>query len=199
MNATPIPTRLMAVCFAAALACTAPTESADDDREPAGAHRVLAAASTEVTTRNENGDDDASDPVAGKVVVDESGTRGTVRWGQDSYQLAAAAVQDDTLAVTLSYGGGCREHEFTLVLSNAFKMTDPVRLAATLAHDADGDPCEAWLTTDVVFDLAPLKRMTRDGGNDTPVILELILADGSLRELHYRPKRIPDRTDSPAP
>jgi hypothetical protein len=33
----------------------------------------------------------------------------------------------------------------------------PVQVAARLAHDADGDPCRALLTSTLRFDLSPLR------------------------------------------
>ena len=68
----------------------------------------------------------------------------------------------DTLTVTVSYSGGCEAHQFTLVASNVFMESYPVQLGASLAHDANGDRCEAWLTEDWDFDLTPIKRMYQD-------------------------------------
>ena len=120
------------------------------------------------------------------VVVNEDGLDDTSEWGTDSYELGQAAIVNDTLRATVSFGGGCRMHEFTLVLSNAFMMTDPVRLTATLAHNANDDPCEAWLTEDLVFDLAPVRELYGDrGSQEGSVILILCAVDGTQRELLY--------------
>ena len=121
-----------------------------------------------------------------KVVVSESGLDDTSEWGTASYELGQATIANDTLRLTVSFGGGCRMHEFTLVLSNAFMMTDPVRLGATLAHNANDDPCEAWLTEDLVFDLAPVRELYGDHGSArASVILMLSASDGTGRELLY--------------
>ena len=103
-------------------------------------------------------------------------------WGADSYRPGDAGIVGDTLRVTVSYGGGCADHAFTLVLADAFQMMDPPRLPATLAHQANGDPCEAWLTETLEFDLTPLKEL--HGGTGT-VVLALVFADGTERELRY--------------
>ena len=42
----------------------------------------------------------------------------------------------------------------TVVISKTFRESDPVQLTTVLAHDANGDSCEAWLTESLVFDLA---------------------------------------------
>ena len=119
-------------------------------------------------------------------MVNEDGPDGIAQYGTDDYQLGEAAIEGDMLGVTVSYGGGCETHRFTLVLSNAVKTIDPPRIDATLAHDADGDACERWVTEDVVFDLALLKGIVQAGDESGTVIVELSLADGTIRELEYR-------------
>ncbi|MXY97908.1 MAG: hypothetical protein F4Z29_09195, partial [Gemmatimonadetes bacterium] len=93
----------------------------------------------------------------GNVVFSPGDVRSTTQWGTDDYELNAAAVRGDTLAVTVSYSGGCRAHLFTLVAAEAFMESDPVQLAAAIVHDADGDPCEAYPTEDYHFILDPVK------------------------------------------
>ena len=119
----------------------------------------------------------------GRVVVSDEGSHGAGRWGTDSYSPGAAGISGDTLTATVSFGGGCETHEFTLVLSDAFMMMDPVRLKATLAHDANGDPCEAWLTEVVEFDLTAAKKAHGEGGGT--MILMLSFADGTGLDLPY--------------
>lgn len=99
--------------------------------------------------------DDA--PRTGNVVFSPGAVRSATQWGKDDYALNAAAVRGDTLAVTVSYSGGCRAHRFTLVAAEAFKESDPVQLDVAIAHDADGDPCEAYPMEDYHFILDPIK------------------------------------------
>ena len=103
------------------------------------------------------------DPPRGRVVIAEDPGQGTDRWGADPYQLRAATIMGDTLTVTVSYGGGCRTHQLTLVASNVFLESYPVQLGVSLAHEANGDLCRAWLTEEYDFDLTPIKRMYQDG------------------------------------
>ena len=108
------------------------------------------------------------------------------RWGSDAYELIAADIADDSLTATISYGGGCRDHAFTLVLSDAVMMMDPVRLPARLVHEADRDPCEAWLTETVEFDLTPVRQLIGgSNGSGGTVVLMVSFADGSEREFVY--------------
>lgn len=50
-------------------------------------------------------------------------------------------LDGDRLSVTVTYGGGCAEHVFTLHARPAGLLTD-----VWLEHDAGGDRCEALIT-----------------------------------------------------
>ena len=113
------------------------------------------------------------DPIA--VSSEDIGSEETRLWGlvvtepdaasgldDDDYELDAVALADDTLAVTVSYAGGCEDHLFTLDASGAFLESDPVQLEVSLAHDANNDSCERWVTQDYLFDLSPLRARYRE-------------------------------------
>ena len=81
--------------------------------------------------------------------------------GDDPFEVASAAIDGHRLTIEVSYSGGCRRHDFTLVISKSFRESDPVQLPAVLVHDANGDPCEAYPTESRVFDLAPVRSRYR--------------------------------------
>ena len=83
------------------------------------------------------------------VVIDDGRN-----WRFDPYVVDSAAIDGHRLTIEVSYAGGCERHDFTLVLSRSFLESDPVQLPAALAHDANSDACEAWLTESLDFDLA---------------------------------------------
>ena len=128
----------------------------------------------------------------GDVAADE-----TKLWGQtvtdpdtaaqlarDAYELNAVAIMGDTLAVTMSYGGGCADHLFALDASAAFQESDPVQLQVTFAHDANGDACQRWVTQDYLFSLAPLKtRYQEEYRQDSGTIV--ISLEGAPSNLVY--------------
>ena len=113
-------------------------------------------------------------PRSGAVVVSET----PQRWGQDPFVLNDAAVAGDTLTLNLSYAGGCGRHEVTLVASGVFLESFPVQLRVSVAHDANGDSCEAWLTQDYEFDLTVIRDLYRRGYGDGPGRIVLLL-DGA--------------------
>ena len=82
--------------------------------------------------------------------------------GGDEFVLNNATITGDTLTISVSYGGGCETHEFTLVIAEAFIESSPVQLPVVLRHAAHGDPCEAWLTQSYAFDLTVIRTRYRE-------------------------------------
>ena len=91
----------------------------------------------------------------GKLTFDDP-TRNV--WGTDDYVVnSLPSITGDVLTLNVSYSGGCEAHEFTLVTSGVFLESNPVQLQAILAHNANGDNCEAWITETYHFNLSALK------------------------------------------
>ena len=101
-------------------------------------------------------------------------------YGDDPYVANSAAIDGDQLTISVSYAGGCRNHIFTLVISESFMESDPVQLPAVLAHEANGDPCEAYPTESVVFDLALVRTRYRQsyGPGSGKVVLRIMGVPG---------------------
>ena len=114
------------------------------------------------------------------VVISNDG-----KWGGDPYNFNSAILDGDELRVAVSYSGGCRDHQFTLVVSEEFMESDPVQLSAVIAHTANGDPCEAWLTEVHVFDLTPIKVHYHQVYGGGPGKIRLQIKDLPQGEIQY--------------
>ena len=125
------------------------------------------------------------DPPRGGVVVVEEEGQNRSRWGADPFVLNAATITGDTLTVNVSYGGGCRTHQLTLVASDGFLESYPVQLRVFLAHDGNDDMCRAWLTEEYDFDLTPIKRRYQDAYRVDAGIIVLLLEDAPGPGLVY--------------
>ena len=77
----------------------------------------------------------------------------------DPYTLESIMIADDTLTISVSYGGGCETHQFTLIASDTFMESDPVQLGVAIVHNANLDFCERWVTETYHFNLTPIKTM----------------------------------------
>lgn len=140
----------------------------------------------------QTGPDDGLSVVVDGVDADEIFYTGTIfigdagnRFGTDEYALNSAAITDDTLNISVSYSGGCEAHQFTLVASDTFLESFPVQLHASLAHNANGDTCEAYPTDNYRFDLTPIKTMYQEAYRQEAGTIILRLKDAPDGELIY--------------
>ena len=74
----------------------------------------------------------------------------------------------------------------TLVVSESFLESFPVQLHVSLAHNANGDTCEAWLTEDHNIDLTPIKTMYQKAYRQEMGTIILRLKDTPNSELVYK-------------
>ena len=117
----------------------------------------------------------------GTVFVGDAGDR----FGTDAYALNSATITDDILNISVSYSGGCEDHEFTLVASEAFLESFPVQLPISIAHNANGDTCEAYPTENYRFDLMPIKTMYQKAYQQEAGTIILRLEDAPDEALIY--------------
>ena len=132
-------------------------------------------------------------PYTGAVVINDR-LAPLDQWGSDDYEIQtsgdhAPVIDGDTLTVTLSYGGGCETHDVTLVAypSDVLPESYPVEIDVALAHDANGDQCEAYLTDTYVFDLTPIKTWYQEAYLDEAgtIVLLLLGVPDDLPDLVY--------------
>jgi len=107
------------------------------------------------------------------------------QFGTDAYTLNSATITEDTLNTSVSYSGGCEEHQFTLVVSEAFLESFPVQLPVSIAHNANNDTCEAYPTENYRFDLTPIKTMYQNAYRQEAGTIVLRLKDAPEGNLIY--------------
>lgn len=74
----------------------------------------------------------------------------------DPFEIKKVERKADTLYITVSYNGGCKEHSFDLVWGGIFLLTYPRQTGLLLKHNANGDPCEMQITEILKIDLKQL-------------------------------------------
>jgi hypothetical protein len=82
---------------------------------------------------------------------------------KDAFHIDSVYVSGDLLHIIVSYGGGCKKHQFTLFSTNGVYLSMPPQGDVFLGHNANGDMCEAYLTEELVFDLSPLMAANSTG------------------------------------
>ncbi|MEM1125014.1 MAG: hypothetical protein AAGI71_00060 [Bacteroidota bacterium] len=84
----------------------------------------------------------------------------------DAYWIEEAGIEGDSLRLRVSHSGGCRTHTFALYSTGPVYFSDPPQADVFLAHDADGDLCEALIGEDLAFDLTPLRNQANGEAMD---------------------------------
>jgi len=74
----------------------------------------------------------------------------------DAFQINSASLAGDSLNMNLPYRGACNSHDFTLFASS-FMESFPVQVNLNMRHLGYGDPCDAYPSEDLIFNLQPLR------------------------------------------
>lgn len=98
----------------------------------------------------------------GTVIIVDPGVNEPDKRVNDAYQLDDATIAGDTLTISVAYGGGCKDHQFTLIASDAFMESDPVQLGVSIVHNANLDFCQRWVEEVYHFDLTRIKTMYQE-------------------------------------
>ncbi len=92
----------------------------------------------------------------------------------DSYSILSAKIIGNQLWLSLSYGGGCKEHQFEMFFNNAYleevnesaKVTSAINL--TLKHNGNNDMCRSIVRQNVRFNLEEIQER---GSNEIEIKL----------------------------
>jgi hypothetical protein len=71
----------------------------------------------------------------------------------DPFTLNEVKVEGDNLMVTVTYGGGCKDHVFQMHSKGQFMKSLPPQLSLYLEHESNDDNCRALITETFNFDL----------------------------------------------
>jgi len=78
---------------------------------------------------------------------------------KSSFQLNDVTILADTITLDISYGGGCHSHDLVLYMTPAFMESYPVQASLYLYHNDFNDPCDAWLTRSVSFNVEQIAKL----------------------------------------
>jgi hypothetical protein len=94
----------------------------------------------------------------------------------DAVNIDTAYITNDSVSFNVDYGGGCKEHRFSLLAASYFLESFPVQVNILLSHDSNDDKCKALVTkTGIKFNLAPIKNEYRKsyGSGGSTMILNI--------------------------
>ncbi len=64
----------------------------------------------------------------------------------DPFEIKKVERKADSLYITVSYSGGCKEHSFDIVWNGSILQTYPLQANLLLKHYANEDPCYQKIT-----------------------------------------------------
>lgn len=85
-----------------------------------------------------------------------SSTVGAFPDKNDQTNIQSAKIEGNNLILEVSYGGGCEEHDFSLVGSEMISKSLPPIRAVKLIHNARQDKCKALIMKTLTFDISNL-------------------------------------------
>ncbi len=105
---------------------------------------------------------------------------------KDDIAIRSIEVQGNTLVARVMHSGGCKPHSYELLWNGSFQnsATGEAQAELVLAHDANGDACEALLNRTASFDLTPLQQRWREQNKGEHGTVELRIA-GSQATARY--------------
>ncbi len=74
----------------------------------------------------------------------------------DPFALNSARFEGQYLEMSVSFSGGCNEHDYSFFVSETVLLSDPPQLSMFVVHDDRDDFCDAYLTETISTDMGVL-------------------------------------------
>ena len=114
--------------------------------------------SNETTSATEEKASTAMEAIKVKATTGEFAKKSDPIMGIDTVE-----VKGNTLFIHVSYGGGCRTHEFQVIGSLAIAKSFPPIRALQLVHNANDDMCRAIVRSVIEVDLEEVAYQKTEG------------------------------------
>jgi len=100
-------------------------------------------------------------------------------WPADAISIDSVHIDGDTLIADVTHGGGCRTHDYKLVVGTAWMESFPVQAPGRMSHDAHGDLCKALIRRELRISLTPIADAYRATYQREHGTVSLLLAGSS--------------------
>lgn len=81
----------------------------------------------------------------------------------DTFSIQDVQINGNTLLLTITYGGGCADHQFEFIGSPMIMKSMPPIRSVQLIHDSANDNCKAIVTRIVEIDLKNIAYTPKPG------------------------------------
>ncbi|MCB9189795.1 MAG: hypothetical protein H6599_11020 [Flavobacteriales bacterium] len=81
-----------------------------------------------------------------------------------SFEITAASIENDILTITVTYSGGCKDHEFNAYFNEIYMKSQPPKAGIFIHHIGNDDLCKKLVTEELKFNLKPMRYPGKDSG-----------------------------------
>lgn len=121
---------------------------------------------------------DASD--LDQITIYITGDLGTIE--KDPFKVISSSINGDILLLTLSYGGGCEDHDFAFFSEGPVMESFPPGAMIRVYHNSNNDLCRALIQQTFKIDLL----LIRSGYTDEVVVFLLHFDQAETSRMRYR-------------
>lgn len=95
----------------------------------------------------------------------------------DEFYLERVIIEDNILKLNVSYSGGCKKHQFSLIeKKNLQRAKNIYEVHLQLLHNSNKDNCKKIVTEELFFNLLPLKtKLQKENRDQKDIKLVLII------------------------
>lgn len=93
--------------------------------------------------------------------------------------ITSVKLEGNIITLGVEYSGGCKDHSFELIGSEAAMKSMPAKRAVKLVHNSNGDTCRELVSETIKFDIRALAYMEKTGSE---IVLML---DGYKESISY--------------
>lgn len=93
--------------------------------------------------------------------------------------ITSVKLEGNIITLGVEYSGGCKDHSFELIGSEAVMKSMPAKRAVKLVHNSNGDTCRELVSETIKFDIRALAYMEKTGSE---IVLML---DGYKESISY--------------
>ena len=97
------------------------------------------------------------------IVVSDSLYDAALTTPQAELTIEHGEIRGDYLKLTVSYLGGCGDHDFGLAASMGINKSNPPGGFLILTHDSGNDTCTYKISQYLLFDLSPYREYLQGG------------------------------------
>lgn len=97
----------------------------------------------------------------------------------DLFALNSARFEGQFLEMSVSFSGGCNEHDYSFFVSETVLLSDPPQLSMFVVHDDRDDFCDAYLTETISTDMGVLIDWVGGG----PFLVSLVVLGSDTQSI----------------